>query len=132
MFRRRYSLSALLFLACFTPLLCAQEAPGYAVIDGTQNPPQIVYSTLNIAITDNGAGSYTLVFDNPVAFFLGTSMTEGPVFDAGPTLLSAIVDSSDRRRVNVKTFSVHVGFAGSHSPNDALFSLEVGLAAPAP
>ena len=117
--------ASILFLF-HSPHVIAQQTPGFVVIDGKQNPPAIVTSTVNVQITDNGVGNYTLVFDQPVEFLLGTSMTEGPGFDVSDSFISTTLDSSDRRRVKVNTRYV----TGTHFAVDATFSLEVRLAAP--
>jgi hypothetical protein len=106
----------------------AAQVSGYAVIDGTLNPPTVVTSTVNVAIADNGTGSYTLTFDQPVVFFLGTSMTEGGAFDVAPSFLTATQDALDNRKVlvNIRYPSLN------HFPVDAQFSLEVRMAQPPP
>jgi len=108
----------------FAPGLSAQVTPGYAVIDGRQNPPQIVVADINIAITDNGVGRYTLTFDDPVVFFLAKSMSEGPGFDAGETILTAVQDSTNKQKVRVGTAAIVANSEG-HSSTDALFSVKV-------
>ena len=125
MSKRKQLLAAFLLLLSFAPVLPAQMAPGYAVIDGTQNPPQIVFSNINIAITDNGTGNYVLDFDSPVVFFSGTSLSSGPAFDAGDTVLTAVVDSTDQSKVNVKTRFVGSLASSGHPLYDAQFSIEV-------
>jgi hypothetical protein len=119
-------LCALAILIFQAPGLAAQVITGYAVIDGTQNPPQLVSATVNVVIADNGSGNYTLTFDQPVQYFLGTSLTQGPGFDAGPTFLTAVQDSLDRRKVNV---NIRYG-AMDHFLQDGKFSIEVRLVAP--
>lgn len=121
----KHVLAAFLLLLSFAPDLFAQVAPGYAVIDGTQNPPKIIFSNINIAITDNGTGNYVLDFDSPVVFFSGTSLSAGPAFDAGDTVLTAVVDSTDQSKVNVKTRFVGSLASSGHSLYDAQFSIEV-------
>lgn len=118
-------LTSLILFIALVPDLLAQDTPAYAVIDGTQNPPQVVSGNLDVAIADNGAGNYTLTFDSPVLFFLGTSQSQGPVFDAAPTFLSAIRDSSNKHKVNVKTFGIHPDATGGHVATDARFSIKV-------
>jgi len=125
MFKRKQLLAAFLLLISFAPALFAQVEPGYAVIDGTQNPPKIIFSNINIVITDNGTGNYVLDFDSPVVFFSGTSLSSGPVFDAGDTVLTAVVDSSDESKVNVKTRFVGSLASSGHPLSDAQFSIEV-------
>lgn len=127
MLRSGYCVYVLIFLLllCSSPL-AAQQGSDYGVIDGKQNPPQVVSSTVNVAVADNGSGNYTLTFDQPVVFFLGTSMTEGPVFDVGPSFLSAVLDSSDRRKVKVNIRYVTL----DHFSLDGVFSFEVRLATP--
>lgn len=125
MSERMQLLAVFLFLLSFAPVLPAQVVPGYAVIDGTQNPPKIIFSNINVVITDNGTGNYILDFDSPVVFFSGTSLTAGGGFDAGDTLLTAVVDSNDASKVNVKTRFVGSLAASGHSPYDAQFSIEV-------
>lgn len=107
------------------PQLAAQVS-GYAVIDGTQNPPQVIDSTVNVAIADNGTGNYTLTFDLPVVFFLGTSLTEGPGFDVASSFLTSTQDSLDRRKVRVNVRYPTL----DHFAVDAQFSIEVRLEAP--
>jgi len=109
-----------------TPFLLAQQAPGFVVINGAQNPPQVVAGNINVVIADNGIGNYTLTFDRAVEFLLGTSMTEGPGFDVADSFISTTLDSSDRRKVKVNIRYV----TGIHSPLDGTFSLEVRLAPP--
>jgi len=115
--------SAYFLLLFFAPGLYAQVAPGYAVIDGTQNPPKIVSANINVAITDSGVGSYILTFDDPVVFFLANSMSKGPVFDAGDTLLTAVLDSSNKQKVSVH--AVGISSSEGHSRTDVLFSVKV-------
>jgi len=107
------------------PQLAAQVS-GYAVIDGTQNPPLVIDSTVNVTIVDNGTGNYTLTFDLPVVYFLGTSLTEGPGFDVSASFLTATQNSLDRRKVLVTTLYPSY----EHFPVDAQFSIEVRLVAP--
>jgi len=127
MSKRKQLLAAFILLLSFAPALSAQVAPGYAVIDGTQNPPQIIFSNINVVVTRNGtgAGNYVLDFDNPVVFFAGTSLTAGGGFDAGDTVLTAVVDLNDASKVNVKTRYVGSSATDGHSPYDARFSIEV-------
>jgi hypothetical protein len=119
-----------LLLACMSVSAEAQEVSGRAVIDGTQNPPQVLYSDVEFAISDAGTGSYTLTFETPVLFLLGTSMTQGPAFDANPTHLRAIMDSTDRRLVQVQTREIHADVDGVHTAQDAQFSLKFILESP--
>lgn len=122
---------AVLFLALIAiPDLPAQEVIHRAVIDGTQNPPQVVFSDANIGITDSGAGRYVLTFDTPVIFLLGTSLSQGVGFDVGPTFFSATRDSADRRRVSVGMYQVPAVINASHTRADAVFSLKFILASP--
>lgn len=115
-------LSAVLALQ-IAPVAHAQLTPGYAMIDGTQNPPQVVSRGVNVQVTDNGPGNYTLVFEEPVVFFLASPLTSGPFFDAGSALVTAILDSSDPRRVDVRT---HVlGSTEGHPFSDGQFSVKV-------
>ena len=114
---------ALFFLLSFAPGLCAQVTPGYAVIDGTKNPPEIVSANINLSIADSGVGNYVLTFDDPVVFFLANSMSKGPVFDAGDTLLTAVLDSSNKQKVNVHT--VGISSSEGHSRTDVLFSVKI-------
>lgn len=122
---RKPFLSLILLLATSTPTLHAQVSPGYAVIDGTQNPPAVVFSNVNVQITDSGTGNYVLTFDDPVVYFSGTSISAGPSFDAGRTMLTAILDSSNPNRVNVSTRVVDTSSSTGHAPTDARFSIEV-------
>ena len=126
MFKRVFFLSVFLFPLVFTSALFAQDVSLYAVVDGSQNPPQVVDSTVDFAITDNGTGNYTLTFEQPVEFFLGTSLTEGPGFDASATFLTAVLDSGDKRKVNVNINYV----TSNHFAVDGQFSLEVRLTPP--
>jgi len=108
----------------FAPGLYAQVVPGYAVIDGTQSPPEIVFANINLVIAEgSGVGNYVLTFDDPVVFFLASSMSKGFGFDAGDTLLTAIQDSSNKKRVNVHT--VGITSSEGHSRTDALFSVKI-------
>jgi len=93
------------------------------VIDGTQDPPQIVSSTIDIAITDNGTGNFVLQFEEPVVFFLATARSEGGGFDAGSAFLTAILDSANPYRVKVNTFTINP--TEGHSLTNALFSVKV-------
>jgi len=118
------SVFTLLLLIAQAPSLHAQTIPEFhLVIDGTQNPPQVITGDIDVAITDNGTGNYTLVFDDPVDVFLGSSLTKGPGFDVGSSFLTAIQDSLNRNRLQIKTWSVNV--AEGHSPMDALFSIKI-------
>jgi hypothetical protein len=118
-------LIAFLLLVLCAPALQAQAAPGYVVIDGTQNPPKLVFSNINVAITDGGPGSYVLTFDDPVVFFSGTALSKGPAFDAADTVLTAVLDSTDEHKVNVKTRGISTSAATGHALADAQFSIEV-------
>jgi len=116
--------SALFLLLSFAPSLYAQVTPGYAVIDGTQNPPKIVSANINVLITEgNGVGNYVLTFDDPVVFFLASSMSKGFAFDAGDTLLTAVQDSGNRQKINVHTSGI--SSSEGHSRTDALFSVKI-------
>jgi len=123
----KYSLllSTLWLLITSTPALFAQTSPGFAVIDGTQNPPQIVSSNINIAITDNGTGRYLLIFDDPVVYFNGTALPAGPGFDVSPAMLTAVQDSSDPKKIVVNTRVVDSSAASGHGLTDGRFSIEV-------
>jgi len=124
-------LLTVLFSVAFIALpLAAQDTFARAVIDGTQNPPQIVFSDTNIQITDNSAGNYTLTFDTAVLYLVGTSMTSGPGFDVGPTFLSAVGNSSDRRQVKINIYQIPAGNEAQHERADALFSLKFITASP--
>lgn len=115
---------AMLPLAFAAPPLAAQDSFSYAVIDGTQTPPQILFSDANIQISDGGAGYYTLTFDTAVVFLVGTSMSRGPGFDVGPTFLGAVRNSSDRRQVNIGIYGIPVQEDVVHGRTDALFSIK--------
>lgn len=123
---RRVSCVCVFVVLLFQAPSVAAQISGYAVIDGTQNPPQVIDSTVNVTIVDNGTGSYTLIFDLPVVYFLGTSLTEGPGFDVSASFLTATQNSLDRRMVKV-----NVRYPTSdHFAVDAQFSIEVRLEAP--
>lgn len=124
---RRFRCVCVFVVLLFQVPQLAAQVSGYAFIDGTQNPPQVIESTVNVAIVDSGTGSYTLTFDQPVVFFLGTSMPEGPGFDdTSPSFLTATQDSLDRRKVLVSTRYPSY----EHFLVDSSFSIEVRLAAP--
>lgn len=114
---------ALLLMVFFAPVLHAQVTPGYAVIDGTKTPPEIVFSDINISVTDPGTGWYILEFDEPVVFFTGTAFSKGPAFDVGSRILIATIDSTNERRVSINTRDVTA--SEGHSPTDAWFSVKV-------
>jgi len=120
----------LFFLTLAAPPVAAQDAFARAVIDGTQNPPQIVFSDANIQITDGGAGNYTLTFDTAVVYLVGTSMSRGPGFDVAPTFLSAVGNSSDRRQVNIGIYGIPFVDEAAHNRVDAVFSLKFITASP--
>jgi len=124
-----------LSLACLSMLFAvtavnAQEVPAYAVVDGTQTTPQIVFSDVAFAIADNGTGNYTRTFPTPPLFLLGTPLSQGPAFDVAPTFISAVRDSSDKRRVKVYIRGLHTDVDGVHVPQDATFSLKFILTSP--
>lgn len=121
----KHLLAAGLLLMAFTPVLQAQVTPGYVVIDGTANPPTVLFANVNVAVTDNGTGSYVLEFDDPVVFLSGTSVTKGAGFDTYTTMLTAVVDSNNPDRVLVSTRSINVLASSGHPAADAQFSLEV-------
>jgi hypothetical protein len=121
-------LAVLMPLAFAATDLAAQATPAYAVIDGTQNPPQILFSDVNIQISDGGAGDYTLTFETPVVFLLGTSRSRGLGFDAYPNFLSAVRNSADRRQVNISIYGIPFEDEAAHGRTDAVFSLKFMLA----
>ena len=125
---RLLTVLALMFLAA--PKLFAQENIYRAVIDGTQNPPQIVFSDANIGISDSGTGRYVLTFDTPVIFLLGASLSQGGGFDVAPTFFSATRNSADRRQVSVGILQIPLVDNAAHGKSDAVFSLKFILESP--
>ena len=124
----RRLLITLLLLVGATAELHAQQSISYAVIDGTQDPPRILFSDADIQIADTGAGRYTLTFESPVVFLLGTSLSLGPGFDVARTFLSATRNSADRRQVKIGILQIPLADNASHAQSDALFSLKFILA----
>ena len=123
MCRHMQSLAVLVLSIFISPAVGAQLATGYAVIDGTQDPPQVVSTNIDLSITDNGTGNFVLLFDEPVVFLLATARSEGGGFDAGSTFLTAIQDSANPYRVNVNTFTINP--LEGHSLTNAIFSVKV-------
>lgn len=124
MLRICWLISVLLPLVGAVPTLSAQETVAHAVIDGTQNPPQILFSDANFQISDISAGNYILTFETPLVFLLGSSMSRGPGFDVGPTFLSAVRNSADRRQVNIGIHVIPLENNAAHAKVDALFSIK--------
>ena len=126
---KRYFIIVVLLLVAM-PDTQAQQLMSYAVIDGRLNPPQIVSSDANIQIADSGTGRYTLTFETPVVFLLGTSLSQGADFDVGTTFFSATRDSDDRRRVSIGIFQIPLVDNAAHAQSDAVFSLKFMLLSP--
>lgn len=59
----------------------SQNPKGSVILDGTQNPPEIVYADVSVAVSDNGTGNYVLTFEDPIAAVSGQSFSKGPLFD---------------------------------------------------
>jgi hypothetical protein len=86
MLRPFCGLCALFCLALIAPPLAAQDAFSRVVIDGTQNPPVVIFKdpTIQNQVSDDDVGDYTLTFDTTVLYLIGTSITRRPGFDAAP------------------------------------------------
>lgn len=89
-------------IAAFLSLsVVAQEPIGQVIVDGTLDPPEIVYSNVAVAITDNGNGNYILDFEEDISGVSGSAFTKGPVFDAPLTVPNFVIDSGNPSRLNV-------------------------------
>jgi hypothetical protein len=89
-------------IAAFLSLsVVAQEPIGQVIVNGTLDPPEIVYSNVAVAITDNGNGNYILDFEEDISGVSGSAFTKGPGFEAPLTVPNFVIDSGNPSRLNV-------------------------------
>jgi hypothetical protein len=80
------------------------SAQDWALVDGTKSPPTVVSGSVKPKVTKLAAGSYLLVFEQPVAYFVASSQTDGPKGDGPHTIVSSVRDATDHARVHVTVF----------------------------
>jgi hypothetical protein len=104
--------------------LAGPGTPMWGVVDGTTKGAVLIDGDALVQITRQGAGSYELSFGGPIKFFVGTSQTGGPGFDAGPSFLACRYDTN---RPNVLLVNIYgIGLAGpTFALRDGRFSFEV-------
>lgn len=97
---RNHCCLVVILLAIQSACVMAQEPVGQVIVDGTVQPPEIVYSNVDVSVTDNGTGNYILAFDESIAGVSGSSFTKGVAFDSYLTVASFVIDSSNPSRLN--------------------------------